>query len=175
MNHDRSFVSGKDIEVSGKIAVHIHIYYENLIDEFVSYLQHMPLFYDLFISVTNEKALEQCQNKFNALPFLLKLNIKQVPNRGRDMAPFFCTFGEQIRHYDYIAHLHSKQSLYNQGATQGWREYLCGTLFSGSDNINAMIGFLQENNQIGLIYPQTYHRVPYMAHTWLANKRLGRI
>jgi predicted HAD superfamily hydrolase len=135
----------------------------------------MPFFYDLFISVTNEKAKEQCKEKFSNLPFLLRLDIKQVPNRGRDMAPFFCAFGEQLQHYEYIAHFHSKQSLYNEGATQGWREYLCSTLLGSSKNIKNIIHLLDEDNQIGLIYPQTYHRVPYFAHTWLANKRLGRI
>ena len=175
MNLDRSFVSGKDIEVSGKIAVHIHIYYENLIDEFVSYMKNMPLFYDLFISVTSEKNLEQCEEKFSDLPNLLKLSVKQVPNRGRDMAPFFCTFGEQLRHYNFIAHLHSKQSLYNQGATQGWREYLCDSLLGNPEYVYTIIRSLQEENGVGLVYPQTYHRVPYIAHTWLANKHLGRI
>jgi len=175
LNHDFNIDQNKDVEIVGKIAVHIHIFYDNLIDEFVSYLRHMPLFYDLFISVTNENAFSLCEEKFSDLPNLLKLTVKQVPNRGRDMAPFFCTFGDQIRHYNYIAHLHSKQSLYNQGATQGWREYLCSTLIGNSNNINTIVRTLQEDNGIGLIYPQTYHRVPYFAHTWLANKHLGRM
>jgi predicted HAD superfamily hydrolase len=175
LNLDPTIDIDKNIEIIGKIAVHIHIYYENLIDEFASYLKQMPLYYDLFISVTNDNALAICEEKFSDLPFLLKLDIKQVPNRGRDMAPFFCTFGDQLKYYQYIAHLHSKQSLYNQGATQGWREYLCSSLFESPDSINTIIRLLQEENRVGLVYPQTFHRVPYMAHTWLANKRLGRI
>lgn len=175
LNLDLETKQRKDFEISGRIAIHLHIYYDNLIDEFITYLNNMPYIYDLFISVTSEKALNLCIEKFSGLPFLSKLTVKKVTNRGRDMAPFFCTFGEQIKNYQYIAHLHSKKSIYNQGATQGWREYLCGTLFRSSDSIKTIIHILQEDNGIGLIYPQTFYLVPYFAHTWLSNKHLGQI
>ncbi len=78
-----------------------------------------------------------------------------------------------IQKYDFVAHLHSKKSIYNKGATEGWRDYLCHSLLGSKYRIKKILSLLQETNQFGIIYPQTYHRVPYTAHTWLANRRLA--
>jgi len=157
------------------IAIHIHIYYEDLIDEFVSYLNNMPYTYDLYISVPNKQVQKKCEKKFYNLPHLNKLVVKQVINRGRDMAPFFCTFGNQLQYYDFIGHFHTKKSLYNKGATQGWRNYLCNALLGSQEQIKSIFSIFQTNNEIGLIYPQTYYRLPYWAHTWLANEAIGKV
>jgi len=160
---------------NGEIAVHLHIYYEDLSSEFVELLKNMPFDYDLFISVGNKMTYEKCLEVFKNLPFLKNLDVKIVPNRGRDIAPFICTFGESIQKYDFVAHLHSKKSIYNKGATEGWRDYLCHSLLGSKYRIKKILSLLQETNQFGIIYPQTYHRVPYTAHTWLANRRLATL
>ncbi len=79
---------------NGEIAVHLHIYYEDLSSEFVELLKNMPFDYDLFISVGNKMTYEKCLQVFQNLPFLKNLDVKIVPNRGRDIAPLICTFGE---------------------------------------------------------------------------------
>jgi hypothetical protein len=124
------------ISFSGKIAVHIHIYYEDLISEFASYLNNIPFRFDLFISVITEAAALACRETFAGLPNLRKLTIQVVPNRGRDLGPFVVAFGPQLQNYDVVAHFHTKKSLYNEGATEGWREYLLNQLLGSSDGFS---------------------------------------
>ncbi|MER2514185.1 MAG: rhamnan synthesis F family protein, partial [Nitrosomonas ureae] len=109
------------------------------------------------------------------LPRMGRLTIAIVPNRGRDIAPMFCTFGEVLQQYDYIAHIHSKKSLYNNGATDGWREYLLTNLLGSKAQIRRIFTLLTGEKPIGFVYPQNFSKLPYMANTWLSNQVNGRL
>jgi FMN phosphatase YigB (HAD superfamily) len=155
----------------GSIAVHVHVFYPELVEEFADRLGNIPYPYDLFVSVTDERAVKACEKRFARLPRLSRLHIEIVPNRGRDIAPMLCAFGSVLARYDFIAHLHSKKSLYNKGATDGWRDYLFGSLMGGEDRIRRIFRLLTSG--VGMVFPQSYADVPYMASTWLANRAAG--
>lgn len=161
-------------ELKGEIAVHLHVFYPDLAGELARYLKNMPFPYDLYISVTTQQALEICQRLFADLPLCRKTDIRLVPNRGRDLAPMFCTFGTELSRYNYIAHLHTKKSLYNRGATEGWREYLYRNLLGSEERIRKIFRLMQGVPPYGIVYPQNYFLLPYWANTWLANRDLGR-
>lgn len=158
---------------AGRIAIHAHMFYADLATEFARFLKNMPYPYDLYVSVPDESAQEICQRIFSSLPQLKQLIIAVAPNRGRDIAPMLCTFGKSLRQYDYIAHIHSKKSLYNNGATDGWREYLLTNLFGSKILIQRIFTLLKGEKKAGLIYPQNFYKLPYAANTWLSNKGLG--
>ena len=157
----------------GSIAVHLHMYYHDLANEFAQYLKNMPFVYDLYVSTASEEGTAICRTAFSGLANQRLLIIEQVPNHGRDIAPMFCTFGSRLKGYDYIAHLHSKKSLYNNGATEGWREYLCDKLLGSKERIRRIFMLMQGDAPRGIVYPQNYAYLPYQANTWLANKAMG--
>lgn len=161
-------------EAKGAIAIHLHIYYMEVVDEFVASLMNMPFPYDLYVSTPHSEIIKKCEEYFTNLPQLRKCTIKQVQNRGRNFAPLFCAFGEELQRYDFIAHLHSKKSIYNKGATKGWREYLTNCLLGNEQQIRKIFTLLQDDEPRGLVYPQNYYLLPYWANTWLANESLAR-
>jgi hypothetical protein len=156
---------------SGRIAIHTHLYYPDLATEFAGYLGNMPFQYDLFVSVTSEEGRAAGAHAFRNLPNAKALRIELVPNRGRDIAPMLCAFGEALRNYDYLAHIHTKKSLYNKGATAGWREYLLGSLLGDKNRIRRIFSLLHHG--AGLVYPQAFHLVPYAGSSWMANRVAG--
>ncbi len=158
----------------GRIAIHAHMFYADLATEFADFLSNMPFPYDLYVSVPNESARLICQQAFSSLPRLEQLIIAVVPNRGRDIAPMLCTFGDSLLQYEYIAHIHSKKSLYNDGATNGWREYLLTNLLGNEQQIRKIFTLLANENRIGLVYPQNFSGLPYAAYTWLSNQAMGK-
>lgn len=160
-------------ESPGRIAIHVHIFYADLAIEFAGHLRSMPYVFDLFISVPDIPTQRMCEGVFGSIPKLGELSVVVVPNRGRDIAPLLCEFGGRLRDYDFIAHLHSKKSLYNEGRTSGWREYLLNNLFASPEHIKRIFALLSGPDHIGLVYPQTYAGAPYLAHTWLANRPQG--
>ncbi len=161
-------------EPKGEIAIHLHVFYPDLAGELAGYLKNMPFPYDLYISVTTQQALEICQRLFANLPLCRKMDIRLVPNRGRDLAPMFCTFSTELSRYNYIAHLHTKKSLYNRGATEGWREYLYCNLLGSQERVRKIFRLMQGIPPYGIVYPQNYALLPYWANTWLANRDLGK-
>ncbi|PKO09667.1 MAG: hypothetical protein CVU40_10260 [Chloroflexi bacterium HGW-Chloroflexi-2] len=159
---------------NGSIGIHLHIFYDDLVDELINYLKNMPFPYDLFISVTNDDSYEICLKSFKNLPLCNKQEIKVAPNRGRDIASFICLFGEELQKYDYIAHLHTKKSVYNNEATLGWRDYLFKSLLGSKEQIQKIFTLFNKDNNYGIIYPQNFVLLPYWANTWLANKESAR-
>lgn len=156
--------------LNAKIAVHIHMFYLDLVQEFVTHLNNIPFSFDLYISTVTEKAMQDCCDAFRNIKYLEKLDIRVVPNRGRDIAPFVVTFGDILKGYDYVSHIHTKKSLYNDGKTDGWREYLLNNLFGSEYRLRQIFSVFLREPEIGLIYPQNYLRLPYAANTWLANR-----
>lgn len=155
-----------------RVALHLHMFYVDLAEEFATYLRNMPVPYDLFVSVADDAGRKTCQQVFAELPGCQALTVQIVPNRGRDIAPMISTFGPQLARYDIIAHLHGKKSSYNQGATAGWLPYLLQGLLGSPARLRRIFGLLQQGHY-GLVYPQNFHQIPCFANTWLANRATG--
>jgi hypothetical protein len=162
---DLSTVAPLTTPPPGRIAIHAHIFYTELAAEFAKFLENMPFPYDLFVSAPNEAASQTCRQAFSQLPQLEQLAVTIVPNRGRDIAPLFCTFGDTLQQYEYIAHFHSKKSLHNSGATDGWREYLLTNLLGSKLQIQKIFALLAGEKAVGLVYPQNFSEMPYMQQT----------
>ena len=158
----------------GRIAIHAHVFYPDLAPELAYHLTQVPFLFDLFVSVASDAAIVSCKQAFGKLPQLGHLTVTIVPNRGRDIAPMLCAFGAELMNYEFIAHIHSKKSLYNNGATDGWREYLLANLLGSDEQVRRIFSLLTGAEHVGFVYPQNFWRLPYMANTWLANQFMGR-
>ena len=161
-------------ESPGRIAIHAHVFYSDLAEEMAGHLEQIPWEFDLYVSAASREAAGICRKHFSRLSRLGKMIIKEVPNRGRDIAPMFTFFRDSLLEYDYVAHIHTKKSLYNAGATQGWREYLLGGLLGSQESVRRIFNLFLSNQHIGLIYPQNFSGLPYIANTWLSNLGQGR-
>ncbi len=153
---------------SGSVGVHVHLYYPDLAKEFANYLSRVPRDFSLYVSVPNAEAEQLAKDAFSKLTNISRLDIRILPNRGRDIAPFVVEFASELRQFDIVGHIQTKKSLYNDGATTGWREYILNSLFESSQSIEKIFSLL-ESKQFGMVYPQCFPRVPYVANTWLAN------
>lgn len=156
-----------------RVGIHAHMYYDDLAEEFALYLARMPCHFDLYVSARNEDARLHLISIFSAIPNVGLVDVRVTPNIGRDIAPFLVEFGKDLARYDIIAHIQTKKSLYNNGSTDGWREYILSSLFKGSNAIAHYLGLLQ-SGRYGIIYPQCFYNLPYMANTWLANGGIAR-
>ena len=156
-----------------RVGIHAHMYYDDLAEEFALYLSRMPCRFDLYVSVRNEDARTRLINIFSAIPNAGLIDVRVTPNIGRDIAPFLVQFGKDLAKYDVIAHIQTKKSLYNNGSTDGWREYILNALFKGPNAIAHYLDLLK-NGRYGIIYPQCFYNLPYMANTWLANGGIAR-
>ncbi|PXW87646.1 glycosyl transferase family 2 [Nitrosomonas sp. Nm84] len=172
---DLSTIAPLTTPPAGRIAIHAHIFYADLAAEFAQFFDNMPFQFDLFVSTPDEASSQICKQAFSQLSRLGQLTITIVPNRGRDIAPMFCTFGEALQHYDYIAHVHSKKSLHNSVLTSGWRKYLLTNLLGSESQIQRIFTLLSGEKAVGCVYPQNFSELPYYVYTWLSNQTYGSI
>jgi FMN phosphatase YigB (HAD superfamily) len=161
-------------QVDLTVGVMTHVFYPDLLDELAGYLSHIPLPYVLMISVMDESTRALAETHLSGLPRLTVLDIRIVPNRGRDIAPLLVTFREEILKLDLICHVHTKKSLYAGQEQNSWRGYLFQSLLGSPDRLSWVFGMFHANPKLGMIYPESYASVPLWGHTWLSNAEWGR-
>ena len=157
----------------GKIAIHAHIFYLDLLEEIANYFSNMPYKFDALISIIDSSAEDKVKVAFEKVANIENLIIRVVPNRGRDVAPFIVGFGDLLPNYDFVAHIHSKKSLYTGSEQQKWRHYLFDALLGKPELIRKIFKAFIDNEKVGLIYPRPAENVPYQAFTWMSNTQIG--
>lgn len=148
----------RDIEL--KIAIHIHLYYIELTDEFIYYLNRINIKFDLYISIPHGVSSDNIKEKFkHSLKYANKIEVVSVQNKGADVAPFLCVFGTTLIKYDLICHIHTKKSLSWNNFGDEWRKYLLNNLLPDNNRIINMLYCLYYNKNIKLIYPEHFEKI----------------
>ena len=134
-----------------RIAVHLHLYYEDMTGQCIEYLRHIPARFDLYVSVPEGRAtaaLERCLAE--ALPAVGQVRVEQVPNRGRDVAPLIVQFGRRLLDYDVIAHFHTKKSPHNEDLS-AWFDGLMGAICGSASSVAQILGLFARDAKV--VYP----------------------
>ncbi|QFJ56110.1 rhamnan synthesis F family protein [Pseudobutyrivibrio xylanivorans] len=159
-------------EEAPSIAVHLHLFYVDLLPEFVSYFANIPYGFDLYISCQEGADVNAIRAGLKELKLAKTVDIRPLQNRGRDLAPLYVAFGSEILKHDYILHVHSKKSLYSGQEKGGWRQFSLELLLGSPEKVNSIFDMFKNKNA-GLVYPDIHEEVPMIAYSWLANAGLG--
>lgn len=173
LKDDEKIFSGECSSQPGKIAIQAHIFYLDLLDDMADYCAKMPYKFDALISVVDAGAVEKVRAAFEKIPTVEKCVVRVVPNRGRDVAPFFVGFGDLLPQYDFVSHIHSKKSLYTGSDQKIWRDYLFDALLGSPERIRKIFAAFVADEQVGVIYPRPSENVPYPSFTWMTNRAVG--
>ena len=139
------------------VALHLHVYYPDLLSEIIERLGHNKICPDLFISINHENVREQVCSALNEYKGKVAY-IQVVPNCGRDIGPFLTAFGPTLlANYEYIGHIHTKKSVDTKDGAMGqvWSRFLLENLL-GSDSramADSILGKLKKDPSIGLVFP----------------------
>lgn len=148
--------------VTKKVAVHLHTFYVDLLEEFLIAFENFRFSYDLFITTdSDEKKLEIEK----ILSFKeLKATIFVTGNIGRDVLPMLM-LKEQLSQYDYVGHFHTKKSKEADfWAGESWRKELIDMLVKPADNILA--NFNKEDLGIVIADMPTFFRYNKIVDAW---------
>ncbi|MFC7407870.1 rhamnan synthesis F family protein [Hydrogenophaga atypica] len=155
--------------VAGVVVV-AHVYYPELFEELAQALASIPWPYTLCISVTSPQAEATVKARAVKLPRVQALDVRVVPNRGRDISPVLVEFREAILRGRYLLHVHTKKSMYSGRERMEWRRYLIDGLLGSERRIRHIFRVLTRDDAVGIVYPDTFEGVPYWAHSWLKNR-----
>jgi GT2 family glycosyltransferase len=156
------------------IAVHLHLYYVDMVDEFCRYLSNIPVKFHLFVSVPEGRGdAERLSDAFSARSGnCTGVTVASTENRGRDVAPFIVEFGQAILAYDIVLHLHSKRSPHS-AKHAGWRRYLLHYTLGNSAIVTQILSSFQADQRLGVFQPP-YHPEVRAQPKWGGNRELVR-
>lgn len=142
----------------GKFAIHLHLYYVDLAQEFNEYFKNLPSGYDLYITTVGDKDTLSIKELFKDSG-ASNIEVIVVENIGRDVAPMIFDLKNSILggKYDVIGHFHSKKSVdVANSLGDRWRKYLLDNLV-GDENVSNSVLSLFEDQQIGLVFAEDRH------------------
>ena len=163
-----------------RTAVHAHFYYPELIEEFLYKLSANTARCDLLIT-TNDDAKARVLRAATDGFARGRVDVRVVPNRGRDVAPLFAAYGDEIaRNYDIVGHFHGKRSLALDGIQPGigetWREFLwqhlIGDLFPMMD---VVLSHFAADEGLGLIFAEDPHLCDWSNNLAMAETLAARV
>ena len=140
------------------VAVHIHVYYEELSDEIIEYLINIPLEFHLYITTDTEKKLLILKEKFLKLKNLKSAQFLVVPNKGRNIAPMLVSLGKELAEHEIVLHIHTKKSPHNHELI-GWRRYLLKSLLGNSSRIKSILNEFYKDKNLGILFPVPFYPI----------------
>lgn len=143
------------IRYKPKIAVHAHIFFEDIASELTRYLNNIPCPYDLFITSDTDKKCQVIRSIFDQFGTQASLDVIQTQNIGRDIGPFLVDVAPRLKSYDLIGHFHSKKSTTVSWGDR-WRRYLLNNLLGSQDGVRAILQCFIDEPSLGLLYPPPY-------------------
>ncbi|NLQ43466.1 rhamnan synthesis F family protein [Streptococcus mutans] len=146
-----------------KAAVHLHVFYVDLLEEFLTAFKQFHFSYDLFITTDSDDKKAEIEEVLSANS--QEAQIFVTGNIGRDVLPML-KLKNYLSTYDFVGHFHTKKSKEADfWAGQSWREELIDMLVKPADNILAQ---LQQNPKIGLVIADmpTFFRYNKIVDAW---------
>lgn len=166
---DRKVLKDNQLQYSNqkKVAVHLHTYYVDLLEEFLMAFENFHFTYDLFLTTDSEKKKVEIEKILTEYGKVGKVYI--TGNRGRDVIPML-RLKKELSKYDYIGHFHTKKSPeYPHWVGDSWRNELFDMLIKPADKV---IASLENDERLGLVIADipTFFRYTKIVDPWNENK-----
>jgi len=137
---------------NNETAIIVHLFYFEMWEEILTYLNNIPFSFDLFISINVDLESNKICELIARFP---DVNILISDNRGRDILPFLHFFKKIYPlNYKLICKIHTKKSPHMENG-DFWRSALFNSLL-GSQNQIIKITQALNKVKIGMVIPKGY-------------------
>jgi hypothetical protein len=143
------------IQPDRKLGVFLHAFYPALTEEIFTYVNNLPQPSKVFISTDTEgkaRAILRIADQSLKHPH----EIRVLPNRGRDIAPWLVGFSDRMREVDFAVHLHTKRSPHGKDDLTDWRRYLFDGLVGSPQVVEGHLKILNYQG-VGATLLQHFH------------------
>ncbi len=156
--------------VPSRVALHVHVFYDYLLDEILLRLQSNATTPDLYFSASDEETAARAWTIAAERGFTPKETTIH-PNRGRDVWPFLELSMRIADHYDFVGHVHTKDSLHisDRQMVSAWRTFLLENTIGGRfPTLDLIVDRMSIDPSIAIAFPDDPHAVG-----WTTNLELG--
>ncbi|MBP2499944.1 MULTISPECIES: rhamnosyltransferase WsaF family glycosyltransferase [Methylobacterium] len=138
------------------IAIIAHIFYPEATEDLLKRFSNIPGTADLFVT-TDSSAKKAAIARQLAGYKSGSVEIRVVPNVGRDIAAMFVGCRDVFERYEIFLHVHSKKSPHDERFS-GWRDFLLENLL-GSPEIAASNLSLISQSDVGVVFSEHFNEV----------------
>jgi len=161
----------------GKVAVIAHIYYVEMLPEFIALASNVPGDFDFFATTSSEENRKKIEAGLQAFQCGGKKEVRVVEqNRGRDMSSLFITFRDVVLsgEYAWVLRLHSKRTpQVSWQIGQSFKRHLIDNLVPSRQFVQSLFDLLEqeEYRNVGVIAPPVVHiAFGTLGHSWYSNR-----
>ena len=136
------------------VAVVCHMFHHELMPVLAGYLRNIPFPCPIFISTdtaAKQADVERCFSGWQQGP----VEVRLMPNRGRDIAPKLVGFADVHARFEYVLHVHSKRSIHD-AQLHGWAEFLFQSLLGSTAIVGSIFEIFARFPNVGLVASQHF-------------------
>lgn len=145
------------IDTAPRVAVVLHMFYPELLDEFKGYLANIPFGFDLFVTTDSEEKRHQIEAGMEGWE-RGAVEVRIAPNRGRDIAPKLIACRDVYERYEFFLHIHSKKSP-QLDVLSDWRPYLLDTLLGSEAIVRSVFEAFRADPKLGMVAAEHFDPV----------------
>lgn len=135
-----------------KIGVHLHLYYLDQLENIAKLLNNITLPFDILISTPHDLEYSYIERVLTEnIRTVMRIDIRKVPNRGRDIAPMIIEFGRNLQSYDVFCHIHTKKSEHSKELAE-WGNDIFDSLLGSEESVRKIITLLKYDAKV--VYPE---------------------
>ena len=164
--------------VEPRIAVVVHMYYHDMMDEVVGYARAIPEPFDLYVTTDTQAKADELRAVLDAHGMADAQVRLTGGNQGRDMAPLFVDCRDVLLsdRYEFICRLHSKKSPQDgYFVGRNFKEHMFGNLLYNRHYVGNLLAMFDRERTLGMaIAPVVHIGYGTLGHAWSVNRELTR-
>ena len=142
-----------------KVAIQIHLFYKDLINDIINKTNNIPVKCDMFITITSQQKVNILEKYIKKFSKANHFEIMIVENKGRDVIPFLNQIKNKFKYYKYLCHIHTKKSLKAPEIGDLWRNYLYNNLLGSVKIVSEILYDFEKHKKLGFIFPETFYGI----------------
>ena len=159
----------------GRLAVCVHVYYVEMMDEILALTDTIPLPFDFIATTDSAEKQAAIEASARGRGRIARTIVRLVEeNRGRDMSSLFITCRDLFLDgpYDLVCRLHTKKSPQVQaGRANHFKRHLFDNLLGNPGYTANVLDMFADNPWIGVAVPPLEHiSILVMGHAWFTNR-----
>lgn len=137
-----------------KLALVMHIYFEDLIEYCYNYALSMPAEADIYITSDKEEKCKEIEKKFKQGPWY-NVKVILIENRGRDVSSLLVGFKPYAEQYDLVCFMHDKKvtQLDYGSKGQAFSDRCFENMLGSKEYVSNIIDLFDKNPFLGLLCP----------------------
>lgn len=141
-----------------RLCVHAHCFYPELIKELIPGFRNLPTSATVVLTVVSSADAQFIARALARHSVVQPTEIRVVPNRGRDIAPFLVGCQDIWRAFDIVIHLHTKVSTHVKWGAE-WRHYLFDQTLGSKALVDWVLERFAADSKLGCLYPRNFYRI----------------